>query len=427
MSLKILVVDDEPDIRLLLSDILQDEGYIVDLAEHAEQANAKLHIFKPDLVLLDIWMPDIDGVTLLKQWSEKGLLNCQVIMMSGHGTVETAVEATRYGAFDFVEKPLSIARLLHTVKSAFSNQKRAVDNDLLVSELPVGNSDIIQKLRETVKSLADSHSPVFLSGPLGSGIDIWINYLLKEQNSNLPIKVIHNDFESYLHDGSSHIFIPEIITLNVQSQQKLLTAINRESENTSPGRLFVASHLSHEMLRKGSEVVPELADFWNHSISIPSLNAHIEDIPELVEYYVDWLNKNEGLPYRHFGVAAQNSIRNHHWVGELVQLKSFLRLVLSNSSEDDVALTEIQNFFEGSDTSIGNNNTEKEIIEDGVLKLTVDLGLDLREAREYFEREYLKAQLTLCNDNVAELARKVGQERTNIYRKLKMLGLGKTR
>ena len=122
MSNKILVVDDEPDIRFLLKDILEDEGYEVNLAENATQAGEQKQAFLPDLILLDIWMPEMDGVTLLKQWNEQKSLVCPVVMMSGHGTVETAVEATRYGAFDFVEKPLSTAKLLRTVNSALSSR-----------------------------------------------------------------------------------------------------------------------------------------------------------------------------------------------------------------------------------------------------------------------------------------------------------------
>ena len=118
MGARILVVDDEPDIRVLLKDILEDEGYQVDVAEHARAANDIRSRLTPDLVLLDIWMPEVDGVTLLKQWKSSGDDRCPVVMMSGHGTVETAVEATRYGAVDFVEKPLSMAKLLSTVKSA---------------------------------------------------------------------------------------------------------------------------------------------------------------------------------------------------------------------------------------------------------------------------------------------------------------------
>ena len=130
MSARILVVDDEPDIRFLLREILEDEGYVVDVAEHAKQANELRRSKTPDLVLLDIWMPEIDGVTLLKQWKSSADDHCPVVMMSGHGTVETAVEATKYGAYDFVEKPLSMAKLLSTVKAALSSSGHTERQDL---------------------------------------------------------------------------------------------------------------------------------------------------------------------------------------------------------------------------------------------------------------------------------------------------------
>ena len=149
MNARILVVDDEPDIRFLLKDILEDEGYLVDVAEHARAANEIKNTTPPDLVLLDIWMPEVDGVTLLKQWKSSGKDDCPVVMMSGHGTVETAVEATRFGAVDFVEKPLSMAKLLSTVKSALSDSVRGGQQDSKHKrEEPVGNSRIVQQLKQ---------------------------------------------------------------------------------------------------------------------------------------------------------------------------------------------------------------------------------------------------------------------------------------
>jgi two-component system nitrogen regulation response regulator NtrX len=150
-------------------------------------------------------------------------------------------------------------------------------------------------------------------------------------------------------------------------------------------------------------------------VHIPTLNERIEDIPELLEYYVNWFSEGEGLPYRHFGVAAQNMIRNHHWHGGLTELKAFIKRLLTNSDEDNVELGEIRGLIEGS--------SGDQLSGAQYLRIEIDLDLDLRQARELFEREYLKKQLELCRYNISELARKVGQERTNLYRKLKLLGL----
>ena len=168
----ILVVDDEADIRALIKDILSDEGYGVTAAANAADAREARTNVKFDLVLLDIWMPDTDGITLLREWSDSGDLNCPVVIMSGHGTVDTAVEATRLGAFDFVEKPLSIAKLLRTVEAALESAGRQAKaaRKLLPSLLaPAGRSQIMQGLRERVQQYARHDASVLISGEPGTG------------------------------------------------------------------------------------------------------------------------------------------------------------------------------------------------------------------------------------------------------------------
>ncbi len=417
MNSKILVVDDEPAIRGLLKDILEDEGYTVDVAEHAREANERLSDFLPDLVLLDIWMPEMDGVTLLKQWNEEHKLGCPVVMMSGHGTVETAVEATRFGALDFVEKPLSMAKLLRTVKTALNN--RAESNEQLKpeqTELPIGNSRKIQALRDVMQVQARHLSPVFFVGQAGSEIRIWVNHLCSLQKNSTSIQAFKGDINQYRHGILDNIYIEEVADLSMEQQRILLTLLQQPILPASTGRVIASSTNDYDALRNMSELLPELAEFWRTAIYIPTLNDRIEDIPELLEYYVNWISENEALPYRHFGVAAQNMIRNYPWQGGLSELKNVIRRILSNSTDDRVELEEIRHFLQpGSGQSTGRPSNS--------MALTLDLDMDLREAREYFEREYLRQQLQLCQYNVSELARKVGQERTNIYRKLKSLGL----
>src|SRR5579885_3322379 len=179
----ILVVDDEADIRGLLKEILSEEGYEVDVAANAAQARASRARQPPDLVLLDIWMPDVDGITLLREWSASVTDGCPVVMMSGHGTVETAVEATRLGAFDFVEKPLSLAKLLRTVERALDAGKRRRERvrplppQLLV---PTGKSRLMQELRAELKQIAADTSAVLLVGEPGSGREAFARYLHAE-------------------------------------------------------------------------------------------------------------------------------------------------------------------------------------------------------------------------------------------------------
>src|ERR1700683_5565977 len=176
----ILVVDDEADIRGLLKEILSEGGYQVDVAANAAQARASRARQIPDLVLLDIWMPDVDGITLLREWSAAVTDGCPVVMMSGHSTVETAVEATRLGAFDFVEKPLSLAKLLRTVERALDAGRRHRQAGKLLGSpfaVPLGKSKVTQALREQVQHAASSSSPVLLLGELGSGREAYARYL----------------------------------------------------------------------------------------------------------------------------------------------------------------------------------------------------------------------------------------------------------
>ena len=414
MSARILVVDDEPDIRFLLKDILEDEGYQVDVAEHARAANEIRRVSNPDLILLDIWMPQVDGVTLLKQWKANADDHCPVVMMSGHGTVETAVEATRYGAVDFVEKPLSMAKLLSTVKSALSRESH---EDLQESrrrrEQPVGNSRILQQLKQRVLELRNSSQPVFISGPDGSGKRIWADYLCAE-SGGVQVYDSGREIDSRAKINAN-LFIEEICELDARQQARLLEAIETDLLE-SKYRFVVASRFDYEELLKNDQVDPRLARMWSEAIVIPSLDEHIEDIPELLEYYVNWYSDHEQLPYRHFDVAAQNLLRNHRWSGDIKQLKQFVQFILSNGETEQISLEEIEQ-------ALRLLTATAEMEAGNKMQISIDMNLDLREAREAFEREYLSRHLALSGYNMTELARRVGQERTHLYRKLKSLGL----
>ena len=414
MNERILVVDDEPDIRILLKDILEDEGYQVDVAEHARAADEIRSRLEPDLVLLDIWMPGVDGVTLLKQWKSSGSDACPVVMMSGHGTVETAVEATRYGAVDFVEKPLSMAKLLSTVKTALSAAGEPRRDSRQKREEPVGNSRIVQSLKQRMLDLRETSQAVFFTGTPGSGRWIWAEFL-SETAGGLDLYDNRQKIQQQL-PLSRNLYIEEVCALSPEQQAALFDAIlisNRDAR----GRFIVCSREDHESLQRDKQIDPRLAKLWQDAIVIPSLDEHIEDIPELLEYYVNWYTDREQLPYRHFDVAAQNLLRNHHWSGDIKQLKQFIRTILNNSGDERIGLDEIEATLRALGAA-GDGD------DDGnTMQITIGMDLDLREAREVFEREYLARHLALCDNNMTELARRVGQERTHLYRKLKSLGL----
>lgn len=413
MNARILVVDDEPDIRFLLKDILEDEGYLVDVAEHASAANEIRRSVQPDLVLLDIWMPGIDGVTLLKQWKSSGKDDCPVVMMSGHGTVETAVEATRFGAVDFVEKPLSMAKLLNTVKSALSGASHDAQQARRKQEVPVGNSRIVQELKQRMLELRASSKAVFLTGANGSGRRIWAEFLCATTGGL-------RDFDSSLVGRellplSANLYVEEIADLSLEQQSLLYRAII-EADPQSRYRYILSSRYDFKGLKDNPKIDSLLAESWQQAVTIPALREHIEDIPELLEYYVNWFSDQEQLPYRHFDVAAQNLLRNYDWNGDITQLKQFIKTVLTQGSEEKIELDEIQQTLKSLTASADQESGNK-------MRISIDMDMDLREAREAFEREYLSRHLALSGNNMTELARRVGQERTHLYRKLKSLGL----
>jgi DNA-binding NtrC family response regulator len=335
-------------------------------------------------------------------------------MMSGHGTVETAVEATRYGAIDFVEKPLSMAKLLSTVKSALSSSARSAGQESRRRpEVPVGNSRFVQGLKQRMLDLRDSNQAVFLTGPYGSGRRIWADYL-SDSVGGMDIFDTSQDIRRLI-PLSANLFIEELGDLSIEQQTQLYDAI-LISQRDATFRFIVSSRLSYDELTDNTRIDPRMARMWQDAIAILPLDEHIEDIPELLKYYVNWYSEHEELPYRHFDVAAQNLLRNHHWAGDITQLKNFIKAILSNSDAETIELLEIEQTLR---TIAARSATE----EGDNMQITINMNLDLREAREVFEREYLSRHLELSGNNMTELARRVGQERTHLYRKLKSLGL----
>ena len=441
---RILVVDDEADIRGLLKEILSEEGYEVEVAADASQARSSRATQVPDLVLLDIWMPDTDGITLLREWSVTDGYDCPVVMMSGHGTVETAVEATRLGAYDFVEKPLSLTKLLRTVERALDAGRRkrlsarAHGPTLAV---PIGKSKVTQALREQVQHAASSSSPVLFLGELGSGREAYARYL-HSLSARAPKPFFMVVPASLGQDPAAALFGSErdgrielgaldqaaggslylngLEDLTSDAQRALAGAIEQNGYTRVGGRQrvplnvrWISSAQDTFELRASPE--PFRRDLVAHlnviTLRVPSLRDYAEDVPDLLRYYVDRLVDDQHLPLRRFSVAAQNRLRNYPWPGNVGELKNLVQRVLILGVGEEIRLEEI----------------EREL----AVKLAVDeplvkqdlLALPLREAREQFERAYLQQQLLLCNGKVGQLAKRVGMERTHLYRKLRALGV----
>jgi len=441
----VLVVDDEADIRALIQEILSDEGYAVTGAADAQQARAARAETKFDLILLDIWMPDTDGITLLREWSDGGDLSCPVVIMSGHGTVDTAVEATRLGAFDFVEKPLSLAKLLRTVEAALesANRQPSGSRAILPSLLaPVGRSQLMQSLREKVQQYAEHDKSVLLSGEPGTGRGAFARYLhALSRRADEPLisvtaasltagsaeeQLLGREEDGEIHAGAFEragngtLVIDEMSDLNEAAQKILVAALEDREYRRVAGHDSVKltarivatvgtdfeSKIESGTLRR--DLVAHLAVL---SLRVPPLREYSEDVPELLAYYVDKLVDSEGLTFRRFSVAAQNRLRNYPWPDNVRELKNLVRRLLLSGSDDDIALDEV----EGEITS--GAPTDQPLVKQDLL------SLPLREAREQFERAYLQQQLVLCNGKVGQLARRVGMERTHLYRKLRSLGV----
>jgi len=441
---RILVVDDEADIRGLLKEILAEEGYEVEVAADATQARTSRATRIPDLVLLDIWMPDTDGITLLREWSVTDGYDCPVVMMSGHGTVETAVEATRLGAFDFVEKPLSLTKLLRTVERALdAGRRKRLSERTQGSSLavPIGKSKLTQTLREQVQQAASSSSPVLFIGELGSGREAYARYLhsLSARSAKPFFMVVAaslgadpaaalfgSERDGKVTPGAleqaagGSLYLNGLEDLNSEAQRALLGAIEQKGYTQVGGRERLPINVrwissAQDGFESRTTPEPFRRDLIAHlnviTLRVPPLRDYAEDAPDLLRYYVDRLVDDQHLPLRRFGVAAQNRLRNYPWPGNLNELKNLVQRVLILGSGEEIRLEEIEREL-----------AVKMGLDEPLVKQDL-LALPLREAREQFERAYLQQQLLLCNGKVGQLAKRVGMERTHLYRKLRALGV----
>jgi DNA-binding NtrC family response regulator len=441
---RILVVDDESDIRSTLKEVLTDEGHEVDLAADAAQARAARGRHEPDLVLLDIWMPDTDGITLLREWSSAGAPSCPVVMMSGHGTVETAVEATRLGAFDFVEKPLSLAKLLRVVERALeAGRRKRLATRALVQPLvaPVGKSRLMQQLREQLQQVAARDASVLLLGEPGTGREAFARYLhslgpradkpfvivaggaLDERNAASRLHGVERDGGEpglYEQANGGTLYLGGLEDFQPAVQRLLLADLDAGSYLRVDGRqplpidarLVSAAQPGFEVRTDGEPFRRDLLAHLNLiALRVPPLRDYTEDVSELLRYYVDRLVDEERLAFRRFGVAAQNRLRNYPWPGNIRELKNLVHRLLLLGGDEEIRLDEIE------------RELATQLPQDEPLVKQDLLALPLREAREAFERAYLQQQLLLCNGKVGQLAKRVGMERTHLYRKLRSLGV----
>ncbi len=444
----ILVVDDEPGIRSSVKDILEDEGFNVSVAESAEEARILREENAPDLVFLDIWMPGEDGVSLLKEWKESQGLSFPVVMMSGHGTVETAVEATRLGAFDFIEKPLSLAKLLRVTNQALeadSSKTTVADlaGEAIQLQAPIGESRYTQQLKDEYQRAAEATVSILLLGASGVGKTFGARYIhaLSDRSEQPFIEVSCSAFqEQNISDelfgnelqgtrglvelaGTGTLFLSEITDLDEVAQKVLLGLLERKevlyhgNRGNLPLQARVMASSQYDLTERIEEGLFR-EDLYYHINVLPiflqPLHDHAEDVPDALKYYVDYFVGKDNLPYRHFTVAAQNYLRYYSWPGNFRQLRNMVQRLLILGEGEEISQSEVEDV----------------LVRDRVAQAEMTAGLPrevmelpLREAREVFEREYLSRQLEFCRGNVSRLAERVGMERTHLYRKMRALGI----
>jgi DNA-binding NtrC family response regulator len=409
---QILVVDDEVGIRELLSEILTDEGHDVRVAENAAAARAARDEMRPDLVLLDIWMPDTDGITLLKEWAAGGQLTMPVIMMSGHGTIDTAVEATKVGALDFLEKPIGMQKLLAAVSHGIERGLKRPAMGLSLAAFP--RSAPLKDLRRRIEQVAAKSRALLLRSTPGGIVELAARTLQVPDKPWLDLAASPDPLSlEMLEDVTGGVlYCDELARLTRMQQKNLLFALERlERFNL---RLVAATvHDTADLAHLGWEEagLRRLSDVW---LAMPTLTELKDEIPDIASHLLTRLVEAGETPLRRFSTGALNSLRQHAWPGGYGELKSAIRSLALAALDEDIDSDEIGRVLFPEAASMPPAAA-------GLAPETLDLPL--REAREMFERLYFEHHLRTDGGNMTRLAEKTGLERTHLYRKLKDLGL----
>jgi two-component system nitrogen regulation response regulator NtrX len=405
---QILVVDDEVGIRELLSEILADEGHQVLLAESAGDARRLRERHRPDLVLLDIWMPDTDGISLLKEWAASGQLGMPVVMMSGHGTIETAVEATRIGALDYLEKPIALQRLLATVKRALRNHEAAAPRELSLATL--GRSPALAETRKRLGQLAQSGAPLMLRGERGMRPELFARLLVAAGAPFVdgPELLAEPSSETLARAGGGVLYVGDLVGLGREEQKNLEFLLARADKHKA--RVVSFSTLDARVLAEKHDYdAGTLARLSELVLKLPALREFAEDVPDLAALMLAQLVEARACPPRRLSVAALNALRHHVWPGNLAELESMVKNLALGALEEDIELEDV----------------ERVLAAHAGAAPPPEFALDrpYREAREAFERLYFENLLVRENGSMSKVAERSGLERTHLYRKLKALGL----
>ncbi len=415
LAKEVLIVDDEVGIRELLSEILQDEGYRVALAENASEARAYRQRQQPALVLLDIWMPDTDGVTLLREWAAGGQLTMPVIMMSGHGTIETAVDATKIGAFDFLEKPIGLQKLLATIARALKSV--AAQEPRRISLAPLGAGAAIRDTERALEQLLAARRPVLILGEPGTGHEIaaralataeapWVALAGGGRLTANPIGLIEEAREGVL-------YCPEVGQYS-KFEQRGLAFLLPKLEKHNVTLVCTSSEALGNLAAEGRFDPALLAQLSTGAVVLPPLRKRREDIPPLIERFWREATTGEASPplLAALPPAALAALANAYWPGNLEHLAAFIQNL--SLLRGEITTEHVKRVL--GEAASPNPSVAPEIT-------SRFFELPLREAREAFERIYFEQLLGREQSNMSKVAEKAGLERTHLYRKLKQLNI----
>ena len=407
---QILVVDDEMGIRELLSEILADEGHTAILAENAAAARRIRAESRPDLVLLDIWMPDTDGISLLKEWSSAGLLTMPVVMMSGHGTIDSAVEATRVGAIDFLEKPIALHKLLGTVKKALKHEVTPVKPPLTLDAF--SRSPLLKDLRKRLEQAASRTPVLLLKSATGSIAEICARTLQTPKTPWLDLSVSSAPLSQEMLANASGgiLFVADLMLLGKLQQKNLIFALER-LEKYKLQLIAASSRPLSALTELGWEpaLIARLGEVW---LTLPQISSHPDEVPEIATLILAHLVERNEVPARSFSSAALNALRLHPWQGEWVELLAIVKNLALTALEEQITLEDVSGLLR--------HESSENPQPPPALPL---FDTPLREAREAFERLYFEHHLRNERANMTRIAERTGLERTHLYRKLKQLGL----
>ncbi len=454
MKYDILIVEDEDDIREMIAGILDDEGHNTRQVSTSEAAIEAVRKRQPSLIVLDVWLKGsaMDGIELLDNLKISYPL-MPVIIISGHGTVETAVSAIRKGAYDYIVKPFKSEKLIVTVSRALENARLRQENEELKGRAQtdthlVGSSALIQQLRSKIERVAATNSRVLITGPSGSGKEL-IARLIHGQSKRAggPFKavnaasmvperveeelfgventdgaVIKTGLLEAAHNGT--LYLDEVSDMPAETQGKLLRLLVEQRFQRLGGHndvqvdVRVVTSSSHD-LSKDVEMGRFREDLFHRlnvmPLEAPALGERREDIPLLVRHFISQLAASTGLPAREIGEDAMAALQAHDWPGNVRQLRNNVeRLLILATGEPNqpITLETLPPEVSVVRATGGSSDSERMI------------SMPLRDAREHFEREYLQAQIDRFDGNISKTASFVGMERSALHRKLKSLGLG---